>query len=210
MYRRALFHLTHEWNLRSIVSSGALRSDSSVRPGGPAVDLADDGAMERRRDLRVMVGPGGSPADYVPFHFAARSPLLHLVIEKNARWRHHGGPDSIIYLVTSIDGVIATGRPWIFSDGSSASAETKFSAEPAELDHLVAWQLLDDPYWHQRITDSERMRRTMAEFLVHDHLPLGAFCEVAANNHASAARAKSLLEEGGYEIPASVRPDWYH
>jgi hypothetical protein len=63
-------------------------------------------------------------------------------------------------------------------------------------------------YWANTPEDGDRRRRRMAEFLVHEQVPLEVFTEIGVYN----ARIKEALEEaleGDWPIPVRVRRQWY-
>lgn len=159
--------------------------------------------------MAVTAGPGGCPADYVPFYFAARSPMLY-VISKGQVPEYRDGEDHLVYLVTDIETVVATGRPWVFSDGNCANTITDYSADLADLDRFVDWPLMNEHIWRDTLTDGDRKRRRMAEFLVHEHLPWSAVLGFAVHSEAASHRVSATLGSLGCELPVRVRPDWYY
>jgi hypothetical protein len=62
----------------------------------------------------------------------------------------------------------------VFSDGNCANTITDYSADLADLDRFVDWPLMNEHIWKDTLTDGDRKRRRMAEFLVHEHLPWSA------------------------------------
>lgn len=208
--RGLLFHFTHEQNLPSIIQSGVLLSDSAAQAHGSiAVEVGHRDVKTRRRTMVVTAGPGGCPADYVPFYFAARSPMLFVISEGRVP-EYQDGEDHLVYLVTDIPTVVASGRPWVFSDGNCASAITDYCDDLSVLDEWIDWPLMNDRYWHDTLEDGDRMRRRMAEFLVHDHLPWSAILGLAVRSDAASHRVTDLLDSLGVETSVRVRRDWYY
>lgn len=70
--RVRIFHFTHIDNLASIIATG-LGCDSHACP---SVDVGNHDIKQRRAERKVPVPPGGVVADYVPFYFAPRSPMI--------------------------------------------------------------------------------------------------------------------------------------
>lgn len=209
--RRLLYHFTHERNLKGIVEAGRLVSDSVAQAEGViAVEVGDRAVKVRRRRMAVTAGPGGCPADYVPFYFAPRSPMLYVIYQGRVP-EYQEGQDPLVYLVTDIDRVVAAGRPFVYSDGNCASALTEYSADLAGLDTLVDWPLMGQPMWNDTLDDPDRMRRRMAEFLVHQHLPWDAIIGIAVRNKAAAQRVNAILDTlQGARTYVRVRSDWYY
>jgi hypothetical protein len=55
-------------------------------------------------------------ADYVPFYFAPRSPMLYK-LHKGGVPNYTNGQDPLVYLVSSAEAVAASGASFVFSGG---------------------------------------------------------------------------------------------
>ena len=206
--RRLLYHFTHVRNLPSIVGRGALLSDTHVSSEGRLrVEVGDRNVKARRLSMVVPVGPGGAPADYVPFYFAARSPMLY-VIDRGRVPDYQDGQSPLVYLVTDIETIVGV-APHVFSDGNCASAFTEYLDSLDRLD-MVDWPLMDERYWNNTPTDGDRMRRRAAEFLVHKEVPWSAFIGAATINEDMARQVRAALIRAGSHLPVRVRRDWYY
>ena len=79
-----LYHITHIYNLQSILQDGGLRSDAAmVARGGPAATIGMSSIKTRRLRLPVKCYPGDRVGDYVPFYFCPRSVMLYLLHRGN-------------------------------------------------------------------------------------------------------------------------------
>jgi hypothetical protein len=211
---RPLLHFTHERNLRSVVETEVLLSDTAAQASGCiAIEVGDRGVKERRRGMVVTIDPGGCPADYFPLYFAPRSPMLY-VISRGQVPEYQEGQDPLIYLVTDIESVIATGRPWVFSDGNCANAITDYSSDLADMaagqDSMVDWPLMRERYWNNTLEDGDRMRRRMAEFLVHEYLPWSAVRGIVVRTEEVSHRVQATLDSLNDRTPVRVKVDWYY
>jgi len=205
-----LFHFTHEQNLVSMVRTGLLLSDTAAQAAGCiSVEVGDRDVKSRRRAMEVSAGPGGCPADYFPFYFAPRSPMLY-VISKGQVPEYQEGQDPLVYLVTDIATVVAAGRPWVFSDGNCAGAITDYSTDLSAMATFVDWDVMKAHMWANTLEDGDRMRRRMAEFLVHEHLPWTCIREIGVRDDAVSQRVRSVLASLNDQTPVRVRADWYY
>ncbi|RKN29934.1 type II toxin-antitoxin system toxin DNA ADP-ribosyl transferase DarT [Micromonospora musae] len=208
-----IMHFTHIDNLPAILKAGRLYSDSSVGP-----QLATNvGAVEiktRRRQRLVPCPPGGSVADYVPFYFAPRSPMMYRIACDHRDGKsgcYPGGDDPLIYLVSSVEQVDAAGLSWVASDGNCAVGLTTFSAQLDELATLVDWPLLQEQIWRNIPEDMDRMRRRAAEFLVHREFPLDLLVGYAVRTEQRREQLRQVFREAGMIEPyVAVRPAWYY
>ena len=122
-------------------------------------------------------------------------------------YRHR--QQDLIYLVTDVAHVIASGRPWVYSDGNCANRFTEYHEEVSSLPTAVDWTVMNDRMWNDTAEEPDRMRRRMAEFLVHDHLPLMALIGVATRNEPTSQAAQNILGTN-FQRPVVVMSDWYY
>ncbi|MCI3225841.1 DUF4433 domain-containing protein [Streptomyces sp. NP-1717] len=208
--KRQLFHFTHVRHLPDILTEKQLVSDSVMQArGGVLMECGDREVKAERRARSVTVPPHGSPADYVPFYFAPRSPMLY-VISRGGVPTYTDGQDPLVYLVTSVDAVIGSGRPHVFSDGNCANEITQHFTDLSMMPSVVDWEIMGARYWANTVDDGDRMRRRMAELLVHEHLPVIALHEIATYDLAHSRHVRRLLSEVGAELPVTVRREWYY
>lgn len=140
--RGLLFHLTHMSNLAPIAQDG-VRCDTEVTDTGRRfTDVGNQDIKSRRRVRRVPVPPGGVVADYVPFYFAARSPMLYAIHMGNVD-TYTGGQSELVYLVTSIDALVDHRLAAIFTDRNAALEVARFGTDLAIIDKYVDWDLME-------------------------------------------------------------------
>lgn len=201
-------HFTHVDHLDTIARHG-LVADTEVRATGLlAVEVGNHGIKERRRARPVPIAPGGAVGDYVPFYFAARSPMMY-VIDRGGVPTYAGGCGELVYLVSTVERLIELGPATVFTDRNAVLAFADFAADPASLDALVDWDLMAARMWNDTPDEPDRKERRMAECLVHRRVPWDAFTEVVAKTQACAESARAVLATVGVATPVVVRPDWY-
>ncbi|MEV4625736.1 DUF4433 domain-containing protein [Micromonospora sp. NPDC049523] len=211
--RALIMHFTHIDNFPSILSAGKLVADSAVRSRLITdVGAADIKASRRRRT--VPCAPGGVVADYVPFYFAPRSPMMYRIAceHRDGRSdRYPGGDDPLIYLVSSVDKIAAAGATWVASDGNCAAHLTRFTPMIRDLDDLVDWPLMRERIWKDVPEDQDRVRRRMAEFLVHREVPLSLITGYAVRTEDRKTELEHALRTTGIiDRYVAVRPGWYY
>jgi hypothetical protein len=208
---RPIYHITHIRNLPGILGQGGLLSDNAAALN----DLTDTeigmpGIKQRRRTTRINCGPGGTPADYVPFYFGYRSPML-LSIHRGKVPTYQEGQESIIYLVSSLAAVRNSGIASIFSEGNAGATFVDFHADDPELcEKLIDWPLMKERWWHDIPDDPNRASRRQAEYLVHRFFPVGLVASIATYDEARAAEVRNILRSHGASIPTMVYPQWYY
>ncbi len=214
-----LFHFTHVDNLRAVLHAGALLSDHAVSDKDLRINEAGDPAIKQRRRERVVTcPPGGMVANYVPFYFAPRSPMMHML------WKGHvptftGDHHDLVYLVSKVDRMIGAGVDFAISDRNAAMKLADFSNDAGVLGDLTAdppqsdfvnWPLMRAVMWKSTPDDPDRSERRMAEFLVHDRVPLDLIHEVAVYAETQKPKVERLFAEFGRTAKVVARSDWYY
>ena len=206
--RGLLFHFTHISNLASIAVEG-LYSDAQIEASQRApTEVGNVDVKQRRRNLAVPLAPGGCVADYVPFYFAARSPMLY-IISKGDVPTYSGGQDEIVYLVTSTEKVVEERLHFVFTDRNAALRIADYGNDLQDLDDYVDWDLMEGRMWNNTDEELDRQERRMAEFLLHGQVPWSAFIGVAARDDEKCQRVEHVLASVGAKVLVTPRPEWY-
>jgi hypothetical protein len=202
-------HFTHVRNLSGILAAGCLQADCLVnRSSALRVEAADLDIKATRKAIRIRLGPYGCVADYVPFYFAPRSPMLYK-LAKGGVPTYTDGQDPLIYLVSTVETATRAGLQCLFSDGNCAAAVTQVCADLTQLDSMVDWEVMHAQRWNNTAEDGDRMRRRMAEFLVHERLPIGCVAGIAVRTDAMKEQVNGILATQGVSLPVRVRAGWY-
>jgi hypothetical protein len=205
----SIMHFTHLNNLPGILAAGYLLADSLVdRSSALKVEAADLDIKEARKRVRVPLAPYGCVADYVPFYFAPRSPMLYK-LAKGGVANYTDGQDPLVYLVSSAETVASSGASFRFSDGNCASAVTTYANDHTLLESAVDWEVMKAYMWANTADDPDRMRRRMAEFLVHRRLPISCLAAITVRRDTIRQQVNVVLAAHGVALPVMVRPDWY-
>lgn len=213
-----LFHFTHLDNLPAILDAGALLSDSAVHARGLLANEAGDPQIkQRRRRQPVTCSPGGVVGDYVPFYFAARSPMMYVLWQRRVA-SFTGDHHDLVYFVSHVDRMVEAGVDFAISDRNAAKALADFTSDVGALGDLtsaeprsefVDWPLMKATMWNNTPDDGERMERRMAEFLVLDGVPLDL---LAAATYSDERRAmvEQMFFQAGTRMSVVNRPNWYY
>lgn len=201
-----IYHFTHLENLASIIEAGGLRCDSSM-PGHDYANVGHRDIKSRRLRQPVFAPPGGVVADYVPFYFAPRSPMLY-VIHKGTVPGCSSRQSEVAYLVASAEDV-ATVRPCCFSDRNAAKSFAGFYSDLDQMRDVIDWPLMQADMWNNTPDDLERMERRMAEFLVHEFFPWNLVQYIAVYDQDKRAYARTILVRQNAAVPVRIERDWY-
>lgn len=201
----AIYHITHVDNLNGIIGAGCVWCDEQRT----ARDLASTNIgythiKQRRMRRPVTVAAGGMLGGYVPFNFCPRSVMLYVISQGHEDYR--GGQRPIVHLVSSIQSVLATGRPWFFTD---RHADLGYATQIDSLDRLneVDWSTMPVRQWGG---DQELKEKRQAEFLVHESLPWTAVEAIGVLDEALAAQVRSILAGAAHRPRVEIHRDWYY
>lgn len=202
-----VFHFTHMEHLPRIVERGLVSDKIAEREMVVTREVGNRGIKEARRSPAVPVAPGGVVADYVPFYFAARSPMMY-AIHKGGVPEYTEGIDPLVYLVSDIDGLIQTGHDVVTTDRNAAIRFAAFATGLQGLNDDVDWQLMQQTMWNNTPEEPDRRERRMAECLVHDAVRWEAFTEIHVRTEARRGQARKLLKATPAP-PVHVTPTMY-
>jgi hypothetical protein len=191
-----------------MVSCGEIRCDSACSTMKPApASIAYANLKERRMATRVTVGPGGTLADYVPFYYAPRSPMLY-VNHRGGVTDNATGQDEIVHLVVDVDQLADQGN-FVVTDGHAA---TPLTTQFDSLDGLeeIDWAIMEERYWSDTDEDGDRKRRRQAEFLVLGRVAFSAVQLIGVIDSRVEKRVTNALEGVVEPPPVRIRTDWYY
>jgi hypothetical protein len=204
-----VYHITHLDNLPRISAAGALWCDRRVRRAavGPQ-NIAYGHIKARRETITVPFSPGGTLADYVPFYFCPRAPMLYAIYRGQVPGIE-GGQARIAHLELDAEAMLAAGLPCVHTDGNAASQPRRFYASADGLDGL-SWAVIRARSWHDTPDDNDRKRRKQAEFLVHDRVPWSFVARIGVMDGAAATAARDMLSGEAHPPVVDIRRDWYY
>lgn len=204
-----VYHITHVGNLARIAAAGALWSDRRVRDAGLPVQGIAYGHIKRRREaIMVTLAPHGTLADYVPFYFCPRSPMLY-ALHRNQVPDYSGGQSGVVHLVVDAEAVIAAGYACVHTDGNAASEPRSFHDSRGGFAAL-SWDVIRSNAWFDTADDNDRKRRKQAEFLVHGELPWRFITGIGVLDATTLTAVQNVLEGTGVCPPVAIRRDWYY
>ncbi len=204
-----IFHITHIDNLSSIIRAGALFCDSTMNSDGVEhVGIAHMHIKARRAKRVVEIPPYGTLADYVPFYFAPRSPMLY-AINGGYVEGYSEGQGAVLHLVSSVETILKAGLDYVFSDGHAELVISRFYKDPSDLDK-VDWDVMKSRYWNDTEDDTDRKRRRQAEFLVSNFFPWNLVERIGVINGETKKEVESIISTVAYKPVVEICGTWYY
>ncbi|MCF3946470.1 DUF4433 domain-containing protein [Acidiphilium sp. AL] len=205
--RGLLFRITHVANLPWLLANGlhctngAASDPNFVAIGNP--DLI--GARARRP---VPIPPGGTLADYVPFYFTPKSPML-LNIKTGYNGIVHRPDKDIAILVSSCRTMSDNGVPMLFTDRHAYTATATWSGKPADLAAMIDWDILRRHDFARDDRYPDKKERYQAEALAHRHVPPNALLGIGCVSETVRHTIETQVRAVGLALKVVVRPEWY-
>lgn len=203
-----LYHFTHVDHLESIIRNGLVGDTAAQSAGVIRHEAGNRGIKDDRRRARVPLPPGGVVADFVPFYFAPRSPMLFAIARGNVP-EYGEGQDPLVYLVSSVELLLEHGHHLLFTRRNAVLATAEFTDDPDSLPTHVDWPLMQARYWADTIEDGDRRARRMAECLVRGPLRATDFIGIGVRTAGMVGRVGEVLTTLDCVLPVRHRPDWY-
>lgn len=203
-----VFHMTRIERLPSIVDAGLLPDNEVVRQGLPGVEIGYRHIKDRRAQRIVPCGAGGTLADYVPFYFAPRSPMLYTITGGNVS-HEAAQTDDIVYLVTSTQRLREADLSVVYSNRHPVLEYADLTDQDSSLDRpdFVDWGLMRVIIWKNTLEDPDRKDRRQAECLAHPSVPWHCIEAIATKTEGAATKVRTLIQSD--TVPITVRRNWY-
>ena len=204
-----LYHITHVANLPAIVAAGGLCCDAErARRSLRVTGIAHQHIKNRRAKRVVPVAAGGTLADYVPFYFASRSPMLYTIHRGNVEG-YVGGQAGVIHLCCVAEDVMASRRAWCFSDGHAEMEISRLYDDWSDSGN-IDWPLMEERIWADNAADNDRNRRRQAEFLLREFAPWSLVRFIGVYNAAALKEVRQTLPAEASKPRVEVRRHWYY
>jgi hypothetical protein len=203
--RALIFRITHIENLPWILDNGLhARNSATFDPNYRSIGNAE--LIDRRSRRAVPVSPGGVLADYVPFYFTPRTPML-----LNIKTGHGVDPipmEDIVMIVTSLHRLAEGDIPFVLTDRHAYLRAANYTNDLRGLD-LIPWRQLQESDFKRSEGDPSRIERYQAEALVHRHLPLNCIIGMACYDEPSRRRIEAELTRRQLEMRLVADPHRY-
>jgi hypothetical protein len=204
-----LYHFTPYKNLRSILDVGQLMCTNDLNKTHVTyTDISYSSVQSRRATKGVPCYPAGVLHDYVPFYFAPRAPMLLTISQGNVQ-TYKEGQKPLIYLVTSVEAIVATDLDYVYTDGHAIITYTNFYNDLSHLDQLD-WKVIGSSSWANTDADRDRVRKKQAEFLIYKSCPWTLIHEIGVISREMKAIITDIIQTEAHKPSIIVRRNWYY
>lgn len=204
-------HFTPVEHVASVIEHGLLSDTVAHETGLLTTEVGNPRIKDQRRQQAVPLLPGGAVADYVPFYFAPRSPMMYAISRGNVP-TYTAGTKRLVYLLSTLERLHELGYKPLLTDRNAALSYTAYRAfDPADSidDGFIDWDLMINDYWNNTPDEPQRVERRMAEALVHKEVAWQAITQIGTHSEVVAGEVRAILAAARSRIPVDVRPKWY-
>ena len=205
--RGLLFRITHVANLPWLLANGLYCANGAAAdPNFVAIGNPD--LIGKRAHRQVPIPPGGTLADYVPFYFTPKSPmLLNITTGHNGIVRRLN--QDIAILVSSCQAMNNKGVSMLFTDRHAYTATATWSDNSADLSRMIDWVILSRHDFARDDGYPDKMERYQAEALAHQHVPPDALLGIGCVSEAVRPAIEARVQAAGRALQVFVRAGWY-
>jgi hypothetical protein len=196
----------HRDNLPWIFENG-LHCGNSKHRSESWVNIGNQELIDKRQKHCVLMPPGGTLNDYVPFYFTPFSVMLKNIHSGRGGVKQRSN-DEIVILVSSIHKVNSAGLDFLFTDSHAYYQWTSFYKDIKDLDQ-IDWPLLQSRDFKRDADDPAKFERYQAEALIHNACPMSALLGVICYNDATQQTVQKMLQSHNLDLQVHVRPGWY-
>ena len=201
-----IFRITHRDNVPWILDHG-LHAATSRTLDPSFVSIGSSDVISKRKTRKVPQPPYGTLADYVPFYFTPRTPMM-LNITTGYYGLAKRSMEEIVIVVSSLHDLGAQSLQFLFTDRHAIYSTAQFFTSLSQIDE-VPWSLLQKGDFSRDPDDPERFERYQAEALVFQHVPLGALKGIVCYNEAVQTAICDELELRSQQMRVEVYRRWF-
>lgn len=234
---RYIFRQVHYEDLPTFLADGEIRARNHSAPQRCHQTSYQD-IVNRRGTGEFEMPNGCGVNDFVPFYFSPITSFTYTIYMKNVPLVSPAGvelrkacEDDRIFLVSSPQAFGGTGLFTCFSDYAlnSRAPMPTIETDLTKLEEHVHWNVFDDDprvatiheigyhgvcrWFQDRATPPERMTRSskrMAEFLVHNAVPLDKIGCIVVKTDDMRARLGGMMAASAWNIPILTKRGCYY
>lgn len=202
-----VFRIVHVDNVPWILDRGGLDCRNSPKKNPNYVNIGNLDLIDKRSRHVVLIPPGGTLSDYVPFYFTPFSMMMYNIKTGYGGIKKRENREIVIF-VSSVHHLRGLGTPTLFTNQHAYAAGTDFYDDVAHLGE-VDWELLRSRNFKTDDADPGKQLRYQAEALVHQHVPLHGLLGIACYDGNVENHLKGLLTVRGQNLNVQTITRWY-
>lgn len=167
-----IFRIVHRDNVAWIFANGMHSRNSSVRCPNYRT-IGNPELIDRRTTRSVVISPGGTLSNYVPFYFTPFTPMM-LNIKTGYGGVSQVPSEEIVIFVSSLRELNKINHKFVFTDRHAYLINASFFNDLHYLSE-IDWPILQNRDFRRDPDDPGKFERYQAEALVYNNVPVDAF-----------------------------------
>jgi hypothetical protein len=163
--------------------------------------------IEKRQRRKVLIDPGGTLSDYVPFYFTPYTPMM-LNIKTGYGGIAQVPNEDVVIFVSSLWQLDKMEKLFVFTDRHAYLVNAEFYNALDDLDK-IDWPILQNRDFKRDPDDPEKMERYQAEALVYEHLPVKALIGIVCYTDSISNQISQLVSKNGLSLKVTNKVGWY-
>ncbi|MBI4740263.1 MAG: DUF4433 domain-containing protein [Betaproteobacteria bacterium] len=200
-----IFRIVHRDNVRWILGNG-VHCRNSADQDPKYVDIGNADLISKRSHREVLVPPGGTLSDYVPFYFTPFSPMMYNI--HTGRGLKQRNNDEIVILVSSLRRVDELSLRYLFTNAHAYPDWADYFGDLAKLSE-IDWPILQKRDFSGDPDDPKKMERYQAEALIHRRLPVDALLGIVCYTEQLKSDIEEQVRARGLKLKIFAKKGWY-
>jgi hypothetical protein len=200
-----VWRIVHKDNLLWILRNGLHCANSKILSPN-YVNIGNADLIGKRRARKVLIEPGGTLADYVPFYFTPFSVMMMNIHSGRSVIKREN--DEIVILVSSLHRIKNLALPFVFTNAHAYPDWTNYYSDLENLEE-IDWNLLQNRDFRRDPDDPRKVERYQAEALIYQHLPVEGLLGIICYNEELKSKLETQIARMNLELSVHVRKRWY-
>jgi hypothetical protein len=200
-----IFRIVHRDNVPWTLASGLYSRNAEVQDPNYRT-IGNPELIAKRQTRNILISPGGTLSDYIPFYFTPFSPMMYNI--KTGRGVSHVPNRDIAILVSSLHKMKDSGVSFVFSDRHAYLQQAVYYNNIDNLD-VIDWAILQRKDFRRDPDDPEKIERYQAEALIYNHLPVGSLIGIVCYTDLVSTQFQNLVAEKGLNLKVVNQSGWY-
>lgn len=201
-----IYRITHYKNLSFILKNGIHCPTSDIQDQN-FVQIGFPSLIDQRNTREVPVEPFGTLADYVPFYFGMKSPMLYVITMGNDPEVIKTPAEEIVYIVSTVERLEELKIKYVFTDRHAKLNYTKFYNKYEDIDKLQ-WDIIKSDKWGSKY-GTERKEIKQAECLIYKIMPVEGIIGIGCKNKMMYNIVNDIILQNNKDIVVKAKPEWY-
>lgn len=201
-----IWRVIHKDNIGEILDKGLYCANSTVQISS-YISIGNNELIGKRKNKVVLLPPGGTLSDYIPFYFTPFSPMMYNIHTGRGGVKQYHNSELLI-LVSSLHLVAENKLKFLFTD-RHAYLERANYFDNLEALAEIDWLSLQQRDFKLNPEDPEKFDRYQAEALIYKHLPINSLKGIVCYTDELKLQVENEINVRNLSLTVITKPRWY-